>query len=121
MKLAFASKDGIVVNQHFGHTPAFWIVEINEESKEWYIIGKRENTPSCHGGVHDDSSIHASVDLIGDCHAVFVVQAGNYVHSYLQQRGLQLIEIKGLIQELTEGYLLYLKKHRYFEKIANRQ
>lgn len=121
MKLAFASNDGIVVNQHFGHTPAFWIIEINEETKAWRLIGKRVNSPSCSCGEHDESVVKSSVDLISDCHAVFAVQAGNYVHSYLQQIGLKLIEVKGFIKDVTEGYIIYLNKVHYFEKKAKTQ
>ncbi len=119
MKLAFASSDGVVVNQHFGHTPAFWIVEINEENEEWRILEKRENVPSCHCGEHDENTVKSSAELIGDCRAVFVVKAGNYVHTLLQQNGLQVLEIKGYIREVTEGYIIYLKKVHYFEKKRN--
>jgi len=34
MKVAFASKDGIHVNEHFGWCQAFYIYEVNEESFE---------------------------------------------------------------------------------------
>ncbi len=116
MKLAFASSDGVVVNQHFGHTPAFWIIEINEENGEWRLIEKRENSPSCSTGEHDDASVQGSMDLIRDCQAVFAVKAGNYVHSLSRRQGLQVLEIKGFINDVTESYVTYLTKTHYFEK-----
>ncbi len=117
MKLAFASSDGIVVNQHFGHTPYFWIIEINEEKGDWSVLERRENQPPCRFGEHDEGSLKSSAELIKDCRAIFVVKAGNYVQNLLQQQyGMQVLEIKGFIRELMEGYIIYLKKVHYFEK-----
>lgn len=117
MKLAFASSDGVVVNQHFGHTPCFWIIELNEENGEWDLLEKRVNDPPCKFGEHDEGALNGSVDLIRDCRAVFAVKVGNYAQTLLQRSGLQVLEIKGYIREITEGYIIYLKKIRYFEKI----
>lgn len=117
MKIAFASNDGIVINQHFGHTPAFWIAEIKEENEEWCMEGKRDNFPSCKYGEHDENSIRSSIELISDCKAVFVVQAGNYVQHLLQQNGIQVLEIKGLIDEVINSYIAYLRKVHYFDKV----
>ena len=43
-KIAFASSDGKVVNQHFGRTKQFLIVEI--DGKDYKYIETRVNEPS---------------------------------------------------------------------------
>ena len=56
-RIAIASTDGIVVNQHFGHAERFHIIEIDDEKKTYDYIGTRESERVCQGHYHHDSSI----------------------------------------------------------------
>jgi nitrogen fixation protein NifB len=108
MKIAIATTDGLVVNQHFGHTPEFAIVEA--EGGDWAFTERRANPAACEGGQHDHSRFDESIDVIADCDALFVSKIGDYGRGQLERRHIAVMEISGLIDELLPKYLTYLQK-----------
>ena len=112
MRVAFATKDGKFISQHFGHTPAFCIVEIDEQSYTWRVLERRENTPPCSRGRHDDDALLKSVQALADCSALFAVKVGPYAKTALQQQNMQVLEVTGFIEDALEGYIIYLKKQK---------
>jgi nitrogen fixation protein NifX len=112
MLAAFATTDGKIVNQHFGHTLCFLIMEIDEESFEWKPAGRRETLPACSYGTHDEAALRQSIGLISDCGAMFAARIGPYAKNALDRRGIQPLEITGFIDDVLAGYVRYLKKQR---------
>ena len=110
MLAAIASKDGKFISQHFGHTPYFYIVAIHEESWTWTFLERRENTPSCHCGEHQEKAFTDSISLVADCQVLFAVKVGAYAKSALERYNVQVLEITGFIEEVLEGYISYLQK-----------
>jgi len=48
IKVAVASNDGKVINQHFGHAQEFLIFDLNDDGT-FEFVETRENVPTCNG------------------------------------------------------------------------
>ncbi|HWI55256.1 MAG TPA: NifB/NifX family molybdenum-iron cluster-binding protein, partial [Desulfobacteria bacterium] len=73
-KIAVASSDGKVVNQHFGRATQFLIFDIKDGSYQFNEL--RKTSPFCKDREHDDDSLQKTVELVSDCKAVLVSQIG---------------------------------------------
>lgn len=102
-KIAFASSDGKVVNQHFGRTKQFLIVEVDD--KEYKYVETRFNEPSCQEFQHTEDALSKSIELISDCKAVFVARIGQGA----------LAEVESKRNKRNWGTLFY---RRYTKKSA---
>ncbi|MDP4089324.1 MAG: NifB/NifX family molybdenum-iron cluster-binding protein [Bacillota bacterium] len=97
-RIAFASSDGKVVNQHFGRAKKFIIFEIEGSSAEFVEL--RDNKPACEGFEHSEKALNRSVETLSDCRAVFVTQIGYGALAALQAKGIRAYEAPGLINEV---------------------
>ena len=61
-RIAIASTDGIVVNQHFGHAERFHIIELDAETEKYEYTETREAERVCQGHYHHDSSFDKVID-----------------------------------------------------------
>lgn len=102
-KIALATSDGKVVNQHFGRTLKFVIVEIDDGTSRY--LETRDNAPSCNGFEHSEDSLSASVNLISDCKAVFVAQIGNGAYQKLLEKGINAYETPYFIEDVVNNVL----------------
>lgn len=88
LRVAVCSSDGRMVDEHFGSTSQFLILEIEESSvhfAEW-----RMTEPSCQGGSHDGSASARNIALIEDCQLLVAVRAGPPVLAKLAAKGIQV-------------------------------
>jgi nitrogen fixation protein NifB len=102
----------MVISKHFGKTPEFCIIDIDETSWTWKIVGRRNNSPACNEGEHDERAFEKSIETVADCDAVFVSKLGPYAKIALERRKIQVLEVFGFIDETLEKYIAYLKKRR---------
>ncbi len=102
-KVAFASSDGKVVNQHFGRTKQFLIVEI--DNKDYRYIETRVNEPSCQEFQHTEDAMNGSIELILDCKAVFVARIGQGALAQVEARGIKGIEAPYFIEDIIDKIL----------------
>lgn len=72
IKVAVASSDGKIVNQHFGKAQKFLIFEINNNS-EYEFIELRQTVPRCG---EDPDIKYGTINLISDCDILLVSQIG---------------------------------------------
>lgn len=71
-RVALASRDGVVVHQHFGKATHFQIYDIKNGAADFVEV--RQNTPSCSA---DGGESHDRVlSLLNDCQAVVVSRIG---------------------------------------------
>ncbi|MDR3315521.1 MAG: hypothetical protein LBS98_03445 [Coriobacteriales bacterium] len=99
--VAVTTRDGKVVQEHFGHAQHFHIVRIEGDS--YTYVESRESDPSCHGEGHDTSSFDTILALLHDCDAVVTAQIGPGASAYVISRGLRVFEARGFVDEiLTE-------------------
>lgn len=87
MKIAVASKDGISINLHFGHTRMFWIYE-NTLGK-FTLVEKREVDNYCHGNTGSSSAMVGILEAIKDCDTVFSAKIGDGPISRLKNIGVE--------------------------------
>lgn len=99
-KAAFASSDGKVVNQHFGRSKVFHIVEIDLDNKSYKYIESRQNTPSCNNYEHTDEALVRSVNLIKDCKVLFVAKIGPGAKEKVSDSGVQAIMAPYFIEDI---------------------
>ena len=116
-RIAIASTDGIVVNQHFGHAERFHIIEINDEKNTYDYVGTRESERVCQGHYHHDSSFDKVIDVLSDVHAVLVAKIGQGASQQLESRGLTVYEapfpIEPLIEKIIKDKLWEVDKWQY--------
>lgn len=103
-KIAFASSDGKVVNQHFGRTKQFLIVEIDDD-KDYKYVETRVNEPSCQDFQHTEDAMNKSIELICDCKAVFVARIGQGALAQVEAKGIKGIEAPYFIDDILKKIL----------------
>ncbi|MBI4856345.1 MAG: dinitrogenase iron-molybdenum cofactor biosynthesis protein [Acetobacterium woodii] len=86
MRIAAASSDGKLINQHFGHAKDFYIFE--KDADRFRYLELRTGKPFCNGGEHDDDELEDAINLIEDCSYVLVTQIGNGAELELNKRGI---------------------------------
>lgn len=94
-RIAVASSDGKVVNQHFGHARQFLIFTLDNNSFTFQSI--RKNLPSCNFGEHSEQGLLDTISLISDCHAVIAAKIGPGAEKKLKEKGIKAIGEVGYI------------------------
>lgn len=107
-KIAVASSDGKVINQHFGRATQFLIFEV--KNGQYTFLELIETNPFCNHGEHDDNRLLASVDALIGCRAVLVSQIGNGAAQILASKGIQSFDIKDFIEEALIKLIKYYSK-----------
>jgi nitrogen fixation protein NifX len=74
LRIAVASSDGKVVNQHFGHAGKFLIFEFDGE--KFHFMELRESVPVCNLGTHDEEALSRAADALSDCSYVVASKVG---------------------------------------------
>lgn len=97
-RIAFASTDGKVVNEHFGKARKFHIVEIDED--KYKFIESRDNIQSCSEFQHTEEGLLNSIKVISDCTAVFVARIGEVALRKVEAEGIQAIEAPYFIEDI---------------------
>lgn len=110
--IAVASSDGIVVNQHFGKTDAFYIYEKKNDAIKF--VEKRQVSPICESGNHDEKKLTANMERLSDCDYLLVSRVGNGAANKAESLGISCYEIPGIIEESIEQMQNYEKLKRLF-------
>ncbi len=95
--VAVASREGLLVNLHLGEAELLHI--FNRTSRGFELIGVRE-APEPGGGPERWASL---AEILKDCQALLVSQAGNSPREALGERGIRVIEAEGLIDQALEA------------------
>lgn len=105
-KIAAASTDGKVINQHFGRTEKFYIIGV-EDSGEYHYLETRETFAACQGGSHDEDALAHNVELLSDCKYVLVSQIGPGAEYALSKKGVTAFAIAHYIDEAVKKLIHY--------------
>jgi len=112
MRIAVASRDGKVINQHFGHAERFLIYEatplnppfgkggqggfkirfVEERKVEKYCSGVE-------GHLYDDNRLERVYETIKDCSILLVSRIGHTPEMELSKRGIRIFIVYDLIEE----------------------
>jgi nitrogen fixation protein NifX len=108
-KIAVASSDGKVINQHFGRATQFLIFEVDGED---FQFQRRLNvTPFCDNGEHDDNKLQNATEALFGCRAVLTSQIGKGAEQILARNGIESFAIGDFIEDAIK------KLARYYIKI----
>jgi predicted Fe-Mo cluster-binding NifX family protein len=111
--VAITTRDGKVVQEHFGHARHFHIVEVDDEGYRY--VETRETDPRCKGGgegetSHDAARFEPVIGLLSDCEAIITAQIGPGAAQHVIGSGIRVFEGRGLVSdildEIIEGKLL---------------
>ncbi|HEX3075321.1 MAG TPA: NifB/NifX family molybdenum-iron cluster-binding protein [Lachnospiraceae bacterium] len=107
-RIAVASTDGKVVNQHFGRAEQFLILEVDAECK-YTAIELRELPPICQGGNHDEEAMQRNIDALTDCEYVLVSRIGQGAENALDQHGIRAYVIPDIIDSAVSKLISYVE------------
>lgn len=113
IKIAVASSDGIVVNNHFGRARTFYIYKVEEDNIR--VIDKRELEPVCEMGNHDDDRLRENLEKLKDCDYLLVSRIGDGARAIAAGAGLEAFELPGIIEKSIEKLIQYIKIQKLFE------
>ena len=89
LRIAVASKDGVAVNEHFGHAKKFYAYDVSVAGSQ--LIEERQVKHYCLGGSSDKSAMADILETINDCTAVLVARIGDGPAGKLKLRGIQAV------------------------------
>lgn len=114
-KIAAASSDGIVVNQHFGHADKFFIYEVTGGGS-FSFIEIRNAEPVCNCGNHDDRKLIENLQKIQDCKYLLVSKIGTGASIKAEQLGITPIELPDMIEESIQKVISFEQIQNLFER-----
>lgn len=103
VKVAIASTDGKVINEHFGRATKFHIFEINDSS--FNFLESRTVERCCNGGEHEDSAFENVANILNDCKAIFVAKIGIGASNYMESKGYTVFEAPYFIEDVLNKVL----------------
>lgn len=119
-RVAAASTDGIVINQHFGHADKFHIVEISPDDGTYKFLETRNVTPCCQCGDHELSAFDALLEQLKDVQAVLVSRIGDGASDYLEQHGVTAYQapyvLKSVLEKIIKDKLWEVDKWQFHTK-----
>jgi len=105
-KIAAASTDGKVVNQHFGRAKKFYIIDVSDDGIFHFEV-IRETSAACENGEHSDDSLDRNVSLLSDCSYVLVSRIGPGAEYALNKKGITAFAISDYIDTAIEKIIKY--------------
>jgi nitrogen fixation protein NifX len=105
-KIAIATTDGKVINQHFGRTEYFYIGEVND-MEEFRYLEKRKLTPVCQGKEHEAEVLYNVAEKLSDCRYVLVSQIGPSAEYVLNEKGISVLTIRHYIDSAVKKLMEY--------------
>jgi nitrogen fixation protein NifX len=103
MKVAFATTDGINIDEHFGRAGSFAIYDLSRtgyqfaemrkfaEGIDQAVVNTREQ-----GAVHDEA-VQDKVDRLADCKIVFMTEIGGPSAARLVKKGIMPMKVKAVM------------------------
>lgn len=99
MRVAFATTDGISVNEHFGRAGMFSVFEFSKD--EYHLLGTRkfaegrdteiEETRGL-GAEHEDR-VQKKVDALADCRIIYMTEVGGPSAARLIKKGVMPLKV----------------------------
>lgn len=103
LKVAFATQDGVHINQHFGWCRRFDIYEISPEG--FRLVESRRLEPA---GEDEEDKIRSRLDAVRDCAMVYVASIGGTAAARVVNARIHPVkvreteEVAGLLERLKE-------------------
>jgi predicted Fe-Mo cluster-binding NifX family protein len=112
VKIAFASSDGVNVDEHFGRARSFQIYRLHDAGHE--LIETRKIEPVCSGHAHDDDALSKTAQALSDCRGVVAAQIGAGAIDALLLHRTMAFTLPGSLDEAIEA-LVRAKRFAYLK------
>ena len=89
IRVAVATKEGVVVSEHFGHAKAFHVYDLSADTCR--LVEQRQVRHYCLGGSSDNTAMAEILETIQDCAAVFVAKIGDGPTEKLTNIGVRAV------------------------------
>ena len=100
MKVAFATTDGINVDEHFGRAGIFAVYELTPEDYRFVELRKFADALDTaivetrgQGELHDDR-VQSKVDKLADCKIIYLTEIGGPSAARLVKKGIMPVKVK---------------------------
>lgn len=121
-KIAVASTDGKVVNQHFGKAKIFYVIEADMEQKDQFeVVEIRQTSAFCEGGEHSDERLKKAIQKVRDCDYLLVSRIGYRAESEVESAGIRVFELPGVIHESVKELLDYIEIQEMIHKFSREE
>lgn len=100
VRIALASSDGKVINQHFGHATTFHVFDIIDNTARF--VESRDVNQCCNGGTHKISAFEKVANTLSDCKGIIVAKIGEGASAFLESKGFEVFEAPYLISAVLE-------------------
>lgn len=111
IRVAVASKDKGLTNQHFGHAQEFLIYDVDANQAE--LIETRPVKKYCHGQEGGAGDLTEIITILSDCTAVIVAKIGAVPESRLQSAGIEVVQVYDTIENaVLDFYLQWAHKSK---------
>ena len=104
-KIAVASNDGKVVNQHFGRATKFLIFEVEKDNFRY--IELLDTQAFCNHGEHEENKLMSAVEALEGIRAVLVSQIGNGAAVALKTKGIDVFDVHDIIEDALKKLIKY--------------
>jgi nitrogen fixation protein NifB len=109
IRVAVASKDKGLTNEHFGHAQEFLIYEIDTQQAQ--LLENRPVKPYCHGPEESPGDLSESIAALSDCTAVIVAKIGALPESRLKEAGIEVVQVYETIETaVLDFYTQWVEK-----------
>ncbi len=112
-KVAAASSDGIVINQHFGRADKFYIYEVAGADR-YRFLEIRTVKPVCNSGNHSDKELRENISRFKDCKYILVSRIGMGAANMAEQSGITPMELPGMMEESLDKLIAYEQLQNLF-------
>jgi predicted Fe-Mo cluster-binding NifX family protein len=123
-KIALTSSNGADIDQHFGHTRHFTILQVDEDSGAWELLEYRDLRPqdaacpdagSACGGCgsghgHQDGRLQAVVETLAGCVYILTAKIGPKPQAVLKQAGITALESPADLSRAVQKLNVYHKR-----------
>ncbi|MGO9377462.1 MAG: nitrogen fixation protein NifX [Dissulfurispiraceae bacterium] len=103
MKVAFATTDGINVDEHFGRAGIFAVYELTPEDYQFVELRKfADGLDSAivetrgMGDLHDDR-VQSKVEKLADCKIIYLTEIGGPSAARLVKKGIMPVKVKEVV------------------------
>ncbi|MBI3584734.1 MAG: dinitrogenase iron-molybdenum cofactor biosynthesis protein [Nitrospinae bacterium] len=106
MKVAVASSDGRIINQHFGHAERFLIFDADESGVN--LVEERRVEKYCSGDpehLYDPERTEMIFDALKDCSILLVSRIGTIPEKELEKKGIKVFMVYDRIEEGIKAVL----------------
>lgn len=111
-RVAIASLDGKVINEHFGRAKAFFIIDLAPDGT-YTLFEKRDVTPLCDNGEHSQEGLLNSISALSDCSAVLVSRIGMAAKRALELNRISVFEQPDYIDSALSKLAKYFAKTNF--------